>query len=85
MRGRECTSPPSTERRRLNSVLGKVPYNRYDTVRTIRYKVWGDGLTQEDCKVLDHRALRFLEKLEADGLVVRKTEGEKVSFTRVKE
>ena len=64
-----CGVPPSTERRRLNAVLHNTPSTKYHSVSAIRRKVWGDGLTATECKVLDDRTMRLLRALEREKLV----------------
>lgn len=73
-------NPPKSEARRLKAVEKVISPGRFDSVPLIRRKVWGYGLTPNDNKVLDHRTLRFLEKLEEQGKAERRMKGDELQF-----
>ena len=58
-----------SEKARRNEVLNKVPLNRAESIRRIRRKVWPDGITELDNRVLDDRARRYLYDLVKEGEV----------------
>ena len=73
----------ASEKARRNEVLNKVPTTRFENAYRIRRKVWPDGFTQLDNRVLDDRTRRYLRELMAMGKIEMRKNGREELFRRL--